>query len=117
MITVSQHEVVKESFPQVFQGIIRGWEHDTLKLLKRGTGDEREASDLVPRDFPLEIGKTLGTRLEKLKWGMMGTCAERERGEMGSGGGRGVVLFLPFPTLPSLPLSIIKVSVVCIKMH
>ena len=69
------------------------------------------------RDFPLEIGKTVGTRLEKPKWGMMGTCAERERGEMGSGGGRGVVLFLPFPTLPSLPLSIIKVSVVCIKMH
>ena len=80
----------------------------TLKLLKRGAGDEREASDLVPRDFPLEIGKTVGTRLEKPKWGMMGTCAERERGEMGTGGNRGVVLFLPFPTLPWLPLSIIK---------
>lgn len=79
-----------------------------MKLLKGGAGDEREVSDLVPRDFPLEIGKTLGTRLEKLKYGMMGTCAERERGEMGSGGGRGVVLFLPFPALPLFPLSIIK---------
>ena len=78
-----------------------------MKLLKRGAGDEREASDLVPRDFPLEIRKTLGTKLEKPKWDDGNVCRARG-GEMGSGGGRGVVLFLPFPTLPLLSLSMIK---------
>lgn len=85
MITVLQHAVVKESFrisevKIVSTGFSRHqeWGARLLKLLKRGAGDEREASDLVPRDFPLEIRKTLGTRLEKPKWGMMGTCAERE---------------------------------------
>ena len=116
MITVLQHAVVKESFriskvKIVSTGFSRHQRGGStiLKLLKRGAGDEREA---------LEIGKTLGTRLEKPKWGMMGTCAERERGDMGSGGGHGVVLFLPFLTLLLFPLSIfLSMSVVHIKMH
>ena len=76
----------------------------TLKLLKRGAGDEREASDLVPRDFPLEIGKTVGTRLKKPKWGMMGTCACRARaGRDGNWRRSWSGAFSPFPNTPFAP--------------
>ena len=102
MITVSQHEVVKESFPQVFQGIIRGWEHDTLKLLKRGTGDEREASDLV-QGFSFTNRKNCGDEVGEAKVGDDGNVCRARAGRDGKWWRSWSGAFSPFPNTPFAP--------------